>query len=238
MTTIAAASILIPYPETALPPHLHITVGPCILRVTAGDAGSWVQGRYHDPSGKMPLHISDNGPVTRVALANEPEELLGLLDGLPALDLALGTAQPFALTVTAGAGEATLELGGVPLSALTVRHGAGKATLSFSGPNPAEMSQLQWSVGAGAVEARGLGNANFSEMFIEGGAAGLRLFFDGIPRHEARVRITTALAGVELYIPAVVPAEVTSTSWLGGTEADAGFDRQGDLYRTPAARAG
>ena len=41
------------------------------------------------------------------------------------------------------------------------------------------MSMLKLSVGAAALEARGLANASASEMVVEGGAAGVQLDFDG-----------------------------------------------------------
>jgi hypothetical protein len=100
------------------------------------------------------------------------------------------------------------------------------------------MSLLHMSVGAGALHAHGLANANFSEMLVEGGAAGILLYFDGILRRNGHVRISTALSGVELFIPADVAAEVTSSSWLGGAQADSGFDFHDNVYRTPAALSG
>jgi hypothetical protein len=117
-------------------------------------------------------------------------------------------------------------------------HGAAKVTRGFSTANPVEMSLLKLSIGAGAVEAHGLGSAGFAEMLVEGGAAGVQLFFDGLVRREGQVRIKTGLSGVELFIPADVAAEVTSSSVLGGCEADPGFSRRGDAYCTPAALSG
>jgi hypothetical protein len=154
------------------------------------------------------------------------------------LDLELGTARPFALTITAGASETSFELGGVPLTALTVRTGAAKVTIAFSAANPVEMGIFRLSVGAGAVQCHGLCNANFADMLVEGGAAGVQLYFDGLLRREGRVVITTALSGVELSIPADVSAEVTSSSWLGGSQADPGFECREGVYRTPAALSG
>jgi hypothetical protein len=104
--------------------------------------------------------------------------------------------------------------------------------------SPYPMSMLKLSVGAAALEARGLANASASEMLVEGGAAGVQLDFGGALSCDCHVRIATALAGVELFIPAAVAAEITWSSLLGGAEAHAGFTRRGDAFCTLAAMDG
>jgi hypothetical protein len=66
----------------------------------------------------------------------------------------------------------------------------------------------------------------------------VRLDFDGVLSTDCHVRVATALAGVELSIPPPVAAEITWSSFLGGTEADAGFTRRGNAYCTRAAMDG
>jgi hypothetical protein len=95
MSIATTTPVEVQYPDIAAP-HLHITVGPCTLRVRPGEAARWVRGDYRDPSGKLPLHVTEDADGARIAVATEPEEMFGLLTGVPALDLELGTARPFA----------------------------------------------------------------------------------------------------------------------------------------------
>jgi len=82
--------------------------------------------------------------------------------------LALGTAKPFELTVTKGAGESQLSLGGVPLASARIEVGAGKSTHVFDKANPTECSTVKVDLGAGSLRAEGLLNAN-TERFAFGG---------------------------------------------------------------------
>ena len=237
MSMTMITPVEIPYPPVAMP-HLRITAAASVLHIHAGSAEPWVQASYQDPSGRIPLDISQDADGAHITVPKELADLFRHFDGLPRLDLVLGTARPFTLSIETGASEDQFELGGLPLTRLVLNHGAGKVMLCFSSPNPTRMSMLKLSVGAAALEARGLANASASEMVVEGGAAGVQLDFDGMLSCDCRVRIATALAGVELSIPAVVAAEITSSSFLGGAEADAGFTRRGDAHCTRAAMDG
>jgi hypothetical protein len=220
-------------------PHLRIVAGACRLRIRPGPAEPWIQGTFDDPTdGNASLRITENDRGTHITVDTGAAQLFGLLEGVPELELALGTARPFALTIEAGASDNAFEFGGVPLTSATITHGAAKATLSFSANNPVAMGLLKLGVGAGAVEARGLANAGCAEIDVDGGAAGVQLHLDGTPVRDCRVRIATALAGVELFVPADLAAEIRSSSILGGVDADAGFARRGDTYCTPGALRG
>jgi hypothetical protein len=51
------------------------------------------------------------------------------------------------------------------------------------------------------------------------------------------VRLSTAMAGVELRIPEQVPTEVISESVLGRPDADGGFERRGSVWLNRVALA-
>ena len=100
------------------------------------------------------------------------------------------------------------------------------------------MDLLRLGIGAGAVEARGLANAAFEQMRVEGGAAGVQLDFGGTLRINGHVEIATALSGVEVTLPAGSAAEITSSSMLGLPAADDRFVLRDDAYVTRAALEG
>jgi len=229
--TTSTSPVAIPFPSTDVP-HLRISAGGCRLRITPGDAEPWVAGTYDDRTGRMPLHIQQDADGVRLGVGTEVAEFFGLFGGIPVLDIRLGTAHPFALSIDVGASEDVFDFGGVPLKRLAVSNGAGKVTVAFSQSNPVQMELLKLSVGAGAVEAHGLANAGAGDMLVEGGAAGVQLDFDGMFARECRVRISTALAGVDVCIPSSVAAEVSASSILGGADVDAGFMRRGEAYCT------
>ena len=237
MSTTMTTPVEIPFPPLALP-HLRIAAAACVLQIHPGSAEPWVQASYQDPSGRIALDISQDAEGAQISVPKAFADLFRHFDGPPRLDLTLGTARPFALTIETGASENRLELGGLPLTRLVLNHGAGRVVLRFSSPNPNHMSMLKLSVGAAALEARGLANASATEMLVEGGAAGVQLDFDGVLSRDCHVRIATALAGVELCIPSAIAAEITWSSLLGGAEADAGFTRRGEAYCTRAAMDG
>ena len=124
-------------------------------------------------------------------------------------DLSLGKSKPYALTIETGAGECSLDLGGLPITRLELKHGADKMDLDFSAPNPQRMSLLDLGSGAGSTEIKNLANANFAGMNVEGGAVGYILHFGGELQRDARVRIQTGLASIEISIPKSTAAKIT-----------------------------
>ncbi len=232
--TSTSQSIAIAYPSSR-DPELVIEAGVCRTLFSPVDQETWLTGAYTDTSGVMPLEVAEskNGVKIRV---KRPLIDLGL--PAPVLDLRVGKVRPFSLRISAGAGVDSFDLGGIPLKRIEVRHGAGDLQIDFSAPNPQRLVLLKLSVGAGRAELRRLGNANFDEMEIEGGAGVFRLDFDGDFQRPGRVRIKPSIGTLELRIPRSLPAEVTSDGILSRPIADDGFHADVDRYRTRAAANG
>ncbi len=229
--------IHVPYPE-AMERHLRISVGACHLRIRPGDASAWVTGTYDDPTGSLPCRISRDGGVVRISQEPRFISLRSWKHGTPAFDLALGAGQSYALTIETGANESAFDLGGLPLTRLVLKLGAGKNVTRFLEPNPQPMSVLDLDAGAGDMELRGLANANFGAMTLDGGAASFTCDFGGSVQREASVHINTGLAAVTLLVPAVTAARIIVESSLGRLDLGAGFTaRDGGLW-TAAAVAG
>jgi hypothetical protein len=219
-------------------PHLRIAVGACRLKIVPGDGPEWVTGSYYDASHALPLAITQMGDTITISQTRDLAEMVRLLEGPPTLNLALGTAVPYTLTLETGASECQIDLGGLPLLGLVVRQGAGKVQLTFSRPNPVEMGTLSIGAGASGIEMHRLANANFGEMVVEGGAASYLLDFGGTLLRNAFVSISAVMAGVDFYVPAKTATTVTCTALMGGVVARGDFIKQNGAYHTRPALEG
>jgi hypothetical protein len=230
-------AISIPFPDVG-ERHLWITVGACRLTIVREGGPAWVTGTYDDPTRNLPCRITREGGVARITQNPQLTQLLGLSRDVPTFDLALGTAQPYMLTIETGASDTAFELGGLPLTRLIIRLGAGKNVLRFSEPNPQAMSAFDLDAGAGSMELYGLGNANFADMRLDGGAATFTCDFGGTLQRDAYARISTGLSTVDLRVPRATATRIISEAVLGQLEASNGFTTREGGYWTDAALAG
>ena len=237
MSTETTTNIALPFPD-ATDRNLRIAVGACKLKVASGAAEPWAVGTYVDHSNSLPPLIQQEGGEARIMQNYQAFNPFGLLTSTPQIDLLLGTAQPYALGVELGASDNTLELGGLPLTRLSIKQGAGKVDANFSAANPQPMSLLRIEAGATALEMRNLANANFSDMILEGGAAGYKFDFGGTLQRNAHVRITTSMSGVEISVPATTAAKIRAEIVLGGLSIGDGFTKKDGAFWTEAAVKG
>lgn len=229
--------IEIPYPE-ASDRHLRISVGACRLRIRPGAEENLVSGTYTDPTGMLPVKISQDGGTARLTQETNLSDLSGLVVGTPTFDLQLGKAQPYMLTLETGASDSKMDLGGLSISRLVIKQGAGKNEIDFSAPNPQVMNLLDLSAGAVSIELEHLANANCAEMRIEGGAAAYEFDFGGTLQRDTHVKITTGLASVEVQIPAATAAKIRSESAPGSLNVGDGFTKKEGAFWNEAALAG
>ena len=214
--------------------ELVLRVGPCRLSFRPTDGPAWISGTYDDASGMLPLQVT-TGQRTVIAQGFD----LALVRGaaLPRLDLAIARQRPFSLELQAGASEAMFDLGGLPIARLAVKAGAGRFEIDFTQPNPAMMTLLDLSAGAGALTAKHLANANFAAMRYGGGVSACTLDFSGTLARDGAVRIDAGLGSVDLSVPAETAMRVRSKSFAAGVRAAGGFTRRDDTYvTTPGAR--
>jgi hypothetical protein len=237
MATPTVTPIQVAYPQTS-DPHLRLRVGACRLTIIPGTHDAWVTGTYRDPSGHMPLRVTQEADGISIDHIRDVGDILGLLSGAPTFDLALGTARPFRLTIEAAASQNTLELGGVPLTRFVMKHGAGANALAFSGPNPVVMNLLQVSAGAAGLDARQLANANASIMMLDGGAAAYTFDFSGTLQRDTFVRIATGVSSVTIAVPDSTAARIRLESLLNHLDLGDGFTKREGAFCTPAAIAG
>ncbi|MCL5257500.1 MAG: hypothetical protein M1319_06850 [Chloroflexi bacterium] len=237
MTEPDVTAINIPFPEAA-DLHLRITVGACRIRITPGEGEAWVTGSYRDPSHAIPCRIFQEGGTVRISQDQNFGNIFGIFSGIPTLELALGKAKAYSLTMETGASEIRADLGGLPLNRFVFKHGAGKTDIDFSSPNPEAMSLLSVGGGAASMEMTNLANANFAEATIDGGAAAYKFDFGGTLQRDAHVRISTGMSSVDVIVPAATAAKITPESVLGGMNIGDGFTKREGAFWTPAATAG
>jgi hypothetical protein len=157
---------------------------------------------------------------------------------VPTVDLALGKAKPFQLTVEIGASENRLDLGGVPISRLALRHGAGKTEVDYSAPNPQSMTLMEIAAGAGSTELKNLANAHFAELLIQGGMAAFLIDFGGSLQQDAHAWITAALSSVDIVVPATTAAKISTEFPMGHIELGKGYTAKEGAFWTAAAVEG
>ena len=237
MPTETTTNITLPFPEAA-DRSLRIAVGACKLKVAPGDNEPWVLGTYVDQSNSLPPLVQQEGGEARIMQNYQAFNPFGLFTSTPQIDLMLGKAQPYTLGIELGASDNVLDLGGVPLTRLSIKQGAGRVNVDFSMANPQPMSLLRLEAGATALEMRNLANANFTDMIVEGGAAGYKFDFGGTLRRDAHVRLTTGMSGVEISVPATTSAKVKAEIVMGGLNIGDGFTKKEGAFWTEAAIKG
>jgi hypothetical protein len=218
--------------------HVRIEAAASRLTIRPGGGDAFISGTYSDPSGQIPLRLSQDGDTVRIAMVKEVSDALHLLQGIPHLELELGNRMPLTLSVETGASSDRFDLGGLPLRKLHITNGAGKTEVDFSAPNPETLTLLKLNLGAGSIDIRELANANFVEMRVDGGVGSYTLDFAGEARQDGSVRIGAGVVSVELEIPSSTAAVVTSSHLLGTPQAADGFTRRDDGYWTQAAVEG
>jgi hypothetical protein len=100
------------------------------------------------------------------------------------------------------------------------------------------MSLLRIEAGATGLEMRNLANANFSDMTIDGGAAGYKFDFGGTLTRDAHVRLTTGMSGVEITVPLTTAVKIKAEIVMGGLNIGDGFTKKEGAFWTEAAIKG
>ena len=189
--------------------------------------------RYDEARGD-PVHRSDDdGRTLHLGLRRESSGVSFRRRGEEGeMRLALTKEAPLDLSFDMGAAQADLDLTGLALSDLRVRSGASETTLRIGAPNPVPMRALQIDVGAAALHATGLANANTGEVRVAGGVGGVELSFDGEWTRDIEASANVALGGLTVRVPSDVGVRVEVGKVLASFEHD-GLVKRGDAYYSP-----
>ncbi len=207
--------------------NVHVRYGAGELRINPGNGselyrlGLRYDSRVFDPvaeyrNGRLEVGVEGRGrgvKLRNTAAGN--------------MDLALSRDVPMELDLDFGAVEAKLELGGLRISRLDIETGASDTELLFSDPNPVRCERLEISMGAAALSADGLGNANCERVKVEGGVGDLTLDFGGVWLDHMHADITIALGSVTIYVPENVGVRVEKDTFLTDFSGS-GFWKSGD----------
>jgi len=238
MPTQETTRIEIPFPdEGAL--QLKISVGACHLKMApATDGDNWVTGTYTDPTGSLPHKVAIEGGDVKISQKQGIGTLKTAFSGAPTMDLMLGRAKPYALTIESGACDSAIDLGGLPITSLTIKKGAGSADIEFSAPNPVEMGKLGINAGAVTLTVRKLANANFAGMTLDGGAATYEFDFGGELQRDATVSMTAGASTMKISLPEATAARITAEALMGSLNIGDGFMKREGAFWNESALGG
>lgn len=151
--------------------------------------------------------------------------------------LSLSPDIPLDLDLDFGAVEAELELGGLHVERISVETGASDTRLGFSEPNTATCDRIEITMGAAALTATGLANANCRLVEAEGGVGDLTLDFTGEWRQDMHADLTMALGSVTLVVPENVGVRVQKSTFLTNFDSPRFHKRGGTHYSESWDRA-
>lgn len=204
-------------------PTLRLQLGACRLRITCGGTEAWMHGTYHDPGGDDPIRLHVDGDRVTLSQVRPVDRAVGLLQGVPTCEVALGTQRAFRLEIDTGGSDVDLDLGGIPLRGLTLRAGAGKVDVHVDAPNPVDADEVTMHIGAGGLDARGLGNLAANRLRVDSGAASVSLDLTGELRRHLDVGTSAGMSSVRIVVPHDRPVRITATTTLGGRDLGDGF---------------
>lgn len=125
-------------------------------------------------------------------------------------ELAITDALPLSITIEGGASENDFDLTGLQLTALRIVQGASDTKIRFDTPNPQTMERFIFTTGASSARLTGLGNANFKQMTMSGGAGNYTLDFSGTLRQDAVVDIKAGISNITIIFPPELKAIVNN----------------------------
>ncbi len=223
----------VPWPASD-DPQVRVSVGACRLRVHSGDDDALVTGSYDDPTGTLPLTVTEEHGNVRISQQARLSDVRGFRASPPTLDLSLGRGRPLSLHLATGASDVRLDLGGLGLRRVSLRMGAGNAAIMFDSPVTGVFERFELEAGAANVTVGGLGNASPEQASVVGGAASYDLSFDGRLVRDVNAKVTTAGANTVVRVPLTTPTRVGIVSVLAGLTVRDGFQTWEDSYWTQA----
>ncbi len=148
------------------------------------------------------------------------------------MTVGLNPTVPMALELNLGGVAADLELGGMRVKSLKLNMGLAGGNVRFSTPNPIVMDELSVDVGLGGVKFENLGNANVSQIDINGGLDGVALNFGDTVLHDVKINAHVAFGGLKIQVPRAVGVKVQVETKLANFKPQ-GFTRTNDAWLTP-----
>jgi len=224
------------YPDTSDIPELVIKMGGGSLNL--GEGGSkMVEGQILTNVIDWEPEVTRSDEKVTLSQSNNDNKLTipsGKLKN--DWDLKLGTSQPMALEIQAGAYKSTITFGNVPLTDLSIEDGASQTKVTFDQPNPQTMDTFKYHTGASQVDLINLANANFKDMSFESGAGSYTLDFSGELKQDASVEIKSGLSNMKIIVPSGTDATITLTGGVNNISLKGTWTVDSDEYKTQSTR--
>ncbi len=209
---------------------VHVRYGAGMLSILPGGAGELYRTdiRYDSDtfepvtdyrSGRLEVGVEGRGKGIKIRNTESGK-----------MKLALSPDVPLDLDLDFGAVEADIELGGLRLARADIETGASETEIRFSEPNRVACESLRIQMGAAALEARGLGNANCARVRAEGGVGDLTLDFSGAWQRDMAAEVTIALGSLTLRVPENVGVRVDKDTFLADFNGTGFHKRDGSHY--------
>jgi hypothetical protein len=148
------------------------------------------------------------------------------------MTVGLNPSVPVSLELNLGGAEAEAELGGMSIKSLKIHMGLAGGKVSFSEPNQVVMDQLSIDVGLGGAAFENLGNANVSQININGGMDGVALEFGDRVTHDVKINADVAFGGLKIQVPETVGVTIQAETKMASFKP-AGFDKIDGAWFTP-----
>jgi hypothetical protein len=211
--------------------HIEYGAGRLDVRPTTDRVLFAMQLKYDDANGQ-PLHRYDpEDRSLRVGISGQSIHVGKRMGEQTSgeMHLGLSRAVPLELDIDVGAAKAEFELGGLMLQEARIHTGAADARVSFTTPNLSRLRTLDVDVGAASFEAKGLANANTSNIRIKAGVGDVDLSLDGMWTQDLAVEATMALGKLTIRVPRDVGIRVDVKRFLASFDHP-GLEKRGDAF--------
>ncbi len=151
---------------------------------------------------------------------------------LATLTLTFTDQLPIDLALTLAAGEHELDLSSLKISSLELKSGACQTKVQFKKPNAEPMEKLKIATGASRFVLEGLGNANFKELNVHGGASDVTMDFSGESKSQnAKAKISLGAGSLTVIVPQHDAVKLNySENILSSVDLPKDFKKKGDIY--------
>ncbi|MDF1516251.1 MAG: toast rack family protein, partial [Anaerolineae bacterium] len=147
----------------------------------------------------------------------------------------LNPGVPMDLSVDMASGTADLDLTGLSITRLVLTTGKADVGVVFNAVNPEPLGMLRVTAGTGKTTMTGLGNANFDQVNIIGGAGSVNLDFSGALTRSAVVDIKAGAGEFDIRVPDAVGVRVTYIGTPISTMSTTGFSELAENIYVNAA---
>lgn len=153
-------------------------------------------------------------------------------DSGASMTVGINPAVPVDLSLELGGTEADIELGGMRVKTLRLKMGLAGGKVAFSSPNMIVMDELSLDVGMGGVAFENLGNANVSQININGGMDGVSLDFGEKVMHDVKINADVAFGGLKIQVPSTAGVMIQADTKLASFKPQ-GFTKMNGAWFTP-----